>query len=84
MVIVIVALTAIVIIKEIVQAIAKVIMLIRLIVTDEILVAIEIAIVIVRIIILYQHRPQTVWAEIHGLNNCKLSIFRNAHCAISC
>ena len=33
---------------------------------------------------LYQHRPQTAWAEIHGLNSCKLCFFRNAHCAISC
>ena len=33
---------------------------------------------------LYQHRPQTVWAEIHGVNSCKLCFCRIAHCAISC
>ena len=33
---------------------------------------------------LYQHRPQTVWAEIHGLNNCKLCFFRIAYWVISC
>ena len=32
---------------------------------------------------LYQHRPETVWAEIQRLNSCKLSFFRIAHCAIS-
>ena len=33
---------------------------------------------------LYQHRPKTVWAEIHGVNSCKLRFFRIEHCSISC
>ena len=37
-----------------------------------------------RVLELYQHRPQTVWAEIHGVISCKLCFFRIAHCAISC
>ena len=36
------------------------------------------------IIEFYQHRPQTVWAEIHGLNCCKICLFQIPHCAISC
>ena len=32
---------------------------------------------------LYQHRPQTVWAERHKLNSCKLCFFQIAHCVFS-
>ena len=32
----------------------------------------------------YQHKPPKVWAEMHGLNSCKLFFFRVAYCAISC
>ena len=48
------------------------------------MIVIRTIIILIIIIILYRHRPQTVWAEIYGLNSCKLCFLKMARCAISC